>query len=160
MFIQGAFPMKNMIYTLLILSLSMTLQAQTKTISLDAYLSGFDYEERLEMKINSVELSVMLEEGTAQLIDIRFKEEYEAWHMNSAINIPLNELPKRLGELDREKLIVTACPHKDRAIMARTFLRLKGYNSRYLTDGLIGLAEYWRGDSAKEFIQEYKKHTK
>ena len=152
--------MKNIIYILLILSLAMTLQAQTKTISFETYLSDFDYEERLAMKLNSVELSVMLEEGTAQLIDIRFKEEYEAWHINSAINIPLNELPKRLGELDKNKLIVTACPHKDRAIMARTFLRLKGYKSRYLTDGLIGLAEYWRGDSAREFIQEYKKLTK
>jgi rhodanese-related sulfurtransferase len=152
--------MKKIIYLLLILSLTLTLQAQTKTITFDAYLSDFGYEERIEMKINSVELSVMLEEGTAQLIDIRFKEEYEAWHMGSAINIPLNELPQRLDELDKEKLIVTACPHKDRAIMARAFLHLKGYKSRYLTDGLIGLAEYWRGDSAKEFIQEYKKHAK
>lgn len=150
--------MKSSLYTVLILSLAMTLQAET--VSYEDYLSDFDYEERLEMKINSVELSVMLEEGTAQLIDIRFKEEYEAWHMNAAINIPLNELPRRLKEIDKEKLIVTACPHKDRAIMARTFLRLKGYKSRYLTDGLIGLAEYWRGDSAKEFILEYKKQVK
>jgi len=152
--------MKNITSIVLMVSLSIALQAQTKAISFESYLSNFDYQERLEMKINSVELSVMLEEGTAQLIDIRFKEEYEAWHMGAAINIPLNELPKRLGELDKKKLIVTACPHKDRAIMARTFLRLNGYESRYLTDGLIGLAEYWRGDSAKEFIQEYKRHAK
>ena len=152
--------MKNITSIVLMVSLSIALQAQTKAISFESYLSNFDYQERLEMKINSVELSVMLEEGTAQLIDIRFKEEYEAWHMGAAINIPLNELPKCLGELDKKKLIVTACPHKDRAIMARTFLRLNGYESRYLTDGLIGLAEYWRGDSAKEFIQEYKRHAK
>jgi len=152
--------MKNITSIVLMVSLSIALQAQTKAISFESYLSNFDYQERLEMKINSVELSVMLEEGTAQLIDIRFKEEYEAWHMGATINIPLNELPKRLGELDKKKLIVTACPHKDRAIMARTFLRLNGYESRYLTDGLIGLAEYWRGDSAKEFIQEYKRHAK
>ena len=41
--------------------------------------------------------------------------------------------------------------------MARTFLKLKGYNTRYLKDGLIGLAEYLRGDNAREFIQEYNK---
>jgi rhodanese-related sulfurtransferase len=109
------------------------------------------------MKINSVELTVMLEEGKAQLVDIRFKEEYEAWHMPASINIPINELPTRLHELDKSKLIVTACPHKDRAIMARTFLKLQGYNTRYLVDGLIGLAEFLRGDNAKEFIQEYQK---
>jgi len=136
------------------------LSAGITKMDFDTYLSEFSYEERKEMKIDSVELTVMLEEGTAQLIDIRFKEEFEAWHMKSAINIPLNELPKRLNELDRNKLIVTACPHKDRAIMARTFLRLKGFNSAYLVDGLIGLAEYWRGDSAKEFIEHYGKKNK
>ena len=131
--------------------------AEIKESSFEAYLKGFGYEERKEMKIDSVELTLMLEEGTAQLINIRFKEEFEAWHMKSAINIPLNELPSRLNELDKLKLIVTACPHKDRAIMARTFLRLKGYKSSYLVDGLTGLAEYWRGDSAKEFIETYNK---
>ena len=150
--------MKTRIAALLICSFTMILQAET--ISYEAYLKGFDYEERLAMKINSVELTVMLEEKKAQLVDIRFKEEYEAWHMPSAINIPLHELPRRLGELDQKKLIVTACPHKDRAIMARTFLRLKGYNSRYLADGLIELAEYWRGDSAKEFIDTYNRDLK
>jgi len=122
-----------------------------------SYLQGFTYEERQAMKIGTVELTVMLEEGEAQLVDIRFKEEFEAWHMPLAINIPLNELPQRLGELDKSKTIVTACPHKDRAIMARTYLVLKGYNARYLKDGLLGLAEYWRGDSAKEFVEERRK---
>lgn len=133
-----------------------SLHALTTPLTYNDYLNSFTYEERKDMKIGSVELVVMLEEGTAQLVDIRFKEEYEAWHMPASINIPLNELPKRLAELDKSKLIVTACPHKDRAIMARTFLKLKGYDTRYLKDGLIGLAEYLRGDNAREFIQEYK----
>lgn len=141
---------------ILFIYFTISLFSDTKSISYEGYLNSFTYEERKDMKINSIELAVMLEEGTAQLIDIRFKEEYEAWNMPISINIPLNELPKRLKELDKSKLIVTACPHKDRAIIARTFLKLKGYNSRYLTDGLIGLAEYWRGDNAKDFIDEYK----
>lgn len=132
-----------------------SLHAETKPLTHSDYLNSFTYEERKAMKIGSVELVVMLEEGTAQLVDIRFKEEYEAWHMPASINIPLNELPKRLNELDKSKVVVTACPHKDRAIMARTFLKLKGYEARYLKDGLIGLAEYLRGDNAREFIQEY-----
>jgi rhodanese-related sulfurtransferase len=123
----------------------------------DAYLKGFTYEERKVMKIDRIELTVMLEEGTAQLVDIRFKEEYEAWHMPASINIPLNELPARLNELDPTKTIVTACPHKDRAIIARTYLKLRGYDARYLKDGLVGLAEYWRGDSAREFVEERRK---
>ena len=84
------------------------------------------------------------------------KEEYEAWHMTYSINIPINELPRRLNELDKSKVIVTACPHKDRAIMARTVLKIKGYDTRYLVDGLTGLSEFLRGDNAREFINEYK----
>lgn len=142
---------------LLLLLSCVAIFAEMQTVSYSSYLSAFTYEERKAMKINSVELTVMLEEGTAQLVDIRFKEEYEAWHMPASINIPINELPKRLNELDKSKLIVTACPHKDRAIMARTYLKLMGYDTKYLVDGLIGLAEFLRGDNAREFIQEYKK---
>ena len=39
--------------------------------------------------------------------------------------VPLNELPERLGELPKDKIVVTACPHKDRAIIAMTYLRSK-----------------------------------
>ena len=141
---------------LILICSCLSLFADTKTLSYDTYLSAFTYEERKAMKINSVELTVMLEEGKAQLVDIRFKEEYEAWHMTYSINIPINELPRRLNELDKSKVIVTAFPHKDRAIMARTFLKIKGYDTRYLVDGLTGLSEFLRGDNAREFINEYK----
>ncbi|MEN8258234.1 MAG: rhodanese-like domain-containing protein [Thermodesulfobacteriota bacterium] len=119
---------------------------------LGSYLRTFDYAERIEMKISSKEFIKLFTEGKAQLIDIRFKEEYEAWHMAIARNIPINELPGRLSELDKSKVIVTACPHKDRAIMARTYLATLGYSTKYLKDGLIGLAENLRGDNAKDFI--------
>ena len=33
---------------------------------------------------------------------------------------------------------------------------LKGYRSKYLTDGLPGLAEHLRGDNAKDFIHGVK----
>ena len=141
---------------LCLLSAQLILSAvNLKPQSYASYLNTFDYEARKDMKINSVALSVMLEEGKAQLVDIRFKEEYAAWHMPFSINIPLNELATRLDELDKSKLIVTACPHKDRAIIARTYLKLQGYDTRYLVDGLLGLADFLRGDFAKEFIHDY-----
>jgi rhodanese-related sulfurtransferase len=123
----------------------------------DNYLKNFDYEARKDMKIKTVEMLNMLEDGTAQVIDIRFPEEFEAWHIGFSKNIPINELPDRLNELDKNKLIITACPHNDRANIARIYLMLKGYNVRYLSDGLLTVANYLRGDNAKEFIEEYKK---
>lgn len=114
------------------------------------FLSRFDYRERASMKISSKELVPLLREGKVQFLDIRFREETEAWRMGFGLHIPLNELPARLHELDRTKLIVTACPHMDRAILARTYLVLNGFNARYLQDGLLGLADYLRGDRALE----------
>jgi rhodanese-related sulfurtransferase len=73
--------------------------------------------------------------------------------MGFGSHIPLNDLPSRLDELDKEKIIVTACPHKDRAILAMAYLRTKGYNSKYLVDGLLGLAEFLRGDTARYFME-------
>ena len=121
------------------------------------YLSEFDYFARKEMKIDSEALVKGIKEGEIQLIDIRFKEEFEAWRMGFAINIPLNELPARVKDLPKDKLIVTACPHMDRAILAMAYLRTQGIDSKYLTDGLVGLAEYLRGDQARDFINKKSK---
>ena len=121
-------------------------------LKLDDYLSRFDYEERKSMKIQIPELIDLVIKDEVQFIDVRFKEEYEAWNIFFAKNIPLNELPNRLDEIDRSKLVVTACPHYDRAIMGRMFLLENGFNVRYLTDGLLGLADYLRGDTAYEVI--------
>jgi rhodanese-related sulfurtransferase len=126
----------------------------------ESYLKNFDYKARVDMKIKTPEMLVMLEEGEAVLIDIRFPEEYKAWSMGFSKNIPLNELPDRLNELPKDKLIITACPHNDRANIARMFLTLKGYNARYLNDGLLKTADFLRGDNAKEFMEEYKETIK
>jgi len=65
-------------------------------------------------------------------------------------------LPQRLDEVDRARTIVTMCPHYDRAEIARLYLKLNGFNARYLTDGLLGVVEYLRGDRAREYINTLK----
>ena len=120
----------------------------------DSFLTKFDYETRADMKIDSKRLITLLAEKKAVLVDIRFPEETKAWKMGFGLFIPLNELPARFKELPKDKIIVTACPHKDRSAIAMTYLRTKGYDARYLTDGLTGLAENLRGDEAKDFMED------
>jgi len=140
-----------------ILSLSVCMPVYSRDSQLEKYISTFDYAARKEMKMDSKGLIKLLKQGKAQLIDIRFPEEYAAWKVGPSKNIPLNELPKRLSKIDKSKIIVTACPHKDRATIAMVYLRSKGIKAKYLTDGLIGLAENLRGDNAKEFIDALHK---
>jgi rhodanese-related sulfurtransferase len=142
--------MKKILFGFLFLGVCMPVYSSDA--QLEKYISTFDYAARKEMKIDSKGLIKLLKQGEAQLIDIRFPEEYSAWKVGPSINIPLNELPKRLFEIDKNKVIVTACPHKDRAAIAMVYLRSKGIKAKYLTDGLIGLAENLRGDNAKVFI--------
>ncbi len=123
------------------------------------YLRGFDYDERLAMKIQLPELLAGYAEGRMQLIDIRFHEEYAAWRVGIGQHIPLNELPDRLDELDADKIIVTMCPHYDRAEIARLFLTLKGYHARYLTDGMLGIADHLRGDKARDYVDGLASNT-
>ncbi len=123
------------------------------------YLRRFDYQERLDMKIQLDELFELYAEGLAQVIDIRFREEYAAWRVGIGQHIPLNELPERLGELDGGKTIVTMCPHYDRAEIARLYLTLEGFKARYLTNGMLGIADALRGDKARDYMDRVKGGT-
>lgn len=122
----------------------------------DRFLRRFDYETRADMKIDSKRLVTLLAEKEAVLVDIRFPEEVQAWKMGFGLHIPLNALPARWQELPGDKIVVVACPHKDRSAIAMAYLRSKGYNARYLSDGLIGLAERLRGDEAREFLEDIR----
>lgn len=141
----------------LFLILTICVSAFAEEMSLEKYLSQFDYNARKDMKIDSETLINQIKKGNIQLIDIRFKEEFDAWNMGFSTHIPLDELPVRLNELDKDKIIVTACPHKDRAILGMVFLRTKGFRSKYLTDGLVGLAEHLRGETARDFNKQFNK---
>ncbi len=143
--------MRTALPLIAVLALSSPLLAQGAPLfTLEQYLLDFDYAERRDMKIGSKELVKLLKEKKAVLVDIRFQEEYAAWRMGFGLHIPLNELPKRLKELDRTKLVVTACPHKDRSALAMAYLKTQGFDVKYLEDGLLGLAELLRGDKVLE----------
>ncbi len=125
--------------------------------ALDVFVQDFSYESRKEMKISSERIVELLQQKEAVLVDIRFEEEQTAWQMDFALEMPLSTLPRRYKELPKNRLIVTACPHKDRAIIAMVYLKSKGYEVAYLKDGLLGLAEYLRGEKAKHFIESFER---
>lgn len=140
-----------------LIATSLLFGGEVKEVDLGQYLTKFDMQERTNIKANIAFLLKMLKEDKAVFIDIRSREEVASWSFGFAKNIPLNELPNRLDELPKDKLIITACPHYDRSSMARLYLTTKGYNAKYLSDGLLKLADYLRGDNAVAFQNELKK---
>jgi rhodanese-related sulfurtransferase/predicted transcriptional regulator len=45
----------------------------------------------------------------AVLLDVRPRQEFEAGHLRGAINIPIDQLKDRLGELPRDRRVITYC---------------------------------------------------
>lgn len=62
-----------------------------------------------EMRVSADDIDRMLSEGKTVLLDVReAKELEELGTLEGAIHIPLGQLEKRLGELPKDKLILTA----------------------------------------------------
>lgn len=80
--------------------------------------------------ITGEELASRLQSGTAPLIlDVRTSGEYASGHIPGAVHIPLNQITRRLGELDRyrDKEIVVYCTSGPRANSAESVLRREGF---------------------------------
>lgn len=49
------------------------------------------------------------------LVDVRSQGEYQGGHLPNAINIPLNELSKRVSEIPNNKPIIVVCASGNRS---------------------------------------------
>ena len=78
-----------------------------------------------------------------QLVDVRHPEEWEAGHIEGARNIPLDDLARRVDELDRNRPVVTLCRAGTRSDGAAELLRAHGFDAQSLDGGL--LAWKWAG---------------
>ncbi len=60
-------------------------------------------------RIGREEAVKLVKEGKGVFVDVRSKESYDASHIKGAISLPLSELPARMGELPKNKTIITYC---------------------------------------------------
>ena len=97
------------------------------------YLTSKDSMEPIPRE----ELIQRAKEGSVTVLDVRPQVEYAAGHLPGAVNIPLTELKKHLGELNPEYEIVAYCrgPYCVLAFEAVKQLRAKGFHVRRLQDG-------------------------
>jgi sulfur-carrier protein adenylyltransferase/sulfurtransferase len=71
------------------------------------------------------------------LVDVREAEEHAASSLPNSLNIPLGELPDRLGSLDKNADIVVFCRSGKRSGKAVELLRQKGFaKARSLAGGM------------------------
>ena len=84
------------------------------------------------------ELLERARKGLVTVLDVRPPEEFAAGHLPGAVNIPIHELEKRLGELPKRKEVVAYCrgPYCLMSYDAVQLLRKKGLKARRLQNGL------------------------
>ena len=76
-----------------------------------------------------------------QLIDVREPDEVAAGTLPGAVNIPLGELPDRLGELDKARRVVVLCRSGGRSTQAAEFLTGQGFTDVVnLEGGMLAVA--------------------
>lgn len=87
--------------------------------------------------IPAAELLERAKQDLVTVLDVRPKEEYEAGHVQGAINIPIEELELHLEQFDPKQEIVAYCrgPHCILAFDAVEQLRKKGFQARRLENG-------------------------
>ncbi len=87
--------------------------------------------------ISRQELLLRLQDSLAAVLDVRPEDEFAMGHIPGALNIPLGELERRLGELPANREIVAYCrgPYCVLSFEAVAALRARGYLVRRLEDG-------------------------
>jgi len=60
-------------------------------------------------RISAEEARQAVAKGEAVLVDVRAKESYDREHAKGALSIPLSDLGSRMGELPKDKLVITYC---------------------------------------------------
>lgn len=84
------------------------------------------------------------ESGQALLLDVREPWEFDvaAIRVDGAVtlNLPMNEVPRRLTELDPAQPILCICHHGMRSAQVVAFLERSGYDSVY---NLAGGIDAW-----------------
>jgi rhodanese-related sulfurtransferase len=71
------------------------------------------------------------------LLDIRENFERAQTLIPNSLHIPMNSIPARLAELDREKDIVVYCAHGNRSYGVTGWLMQQGYKARSLKGGIV-----------------------
>lgn len=87
--------------------------------------------------VSREDLVSRLHEGLVTVLDLRPEDEFAIGHLPGALNIPLPELERRLGELPPDREVVAYCrgPYCVLSFEAVDALRARGYLVRRLEDG-------------------------
>jgi rhodanese-related sulfurtransferase len=99
-----------------------------------AFVGPDDVEE-----VEREDLLRRVAEGSAVVLDVRPRAEYDGGHLPGAVNIPLEDLPARIAELPTDREVVAYCrgAYCVLATDAARLLHARGRHARRTRDGVL-----------------------
>jgi rhodanese-related sulfurtransferase len=82
----------------------------------------------------------------AKLIDVRERDEWDAFHAPEAQLLPMSELRERLDELPQDEQVLIVCHSGGRSARVTAFLNAEGYDAVNVAGGMLA----WTGDVVSE----------
>lgn len=87
-----------------------------------------------------------LAESGAYIIDVRERNEYEAGHLKTSVNIPMSEIRQRINEIPTDRPLYIHCKSGQRSYNVCLLLKHLGFKDVYNVSGgfwAISLFEYF-----------------
>ena len=77
-----------------------------------------------------VDYRELLDNG-AKIVDVRTPSEYRMGHIKGSVNLPLQELNRKLKKLNKNQTIITCCASGVRSAQAKSILESNGFKEVY-----------------------------
>ena len=88
-------------------------------------------------QISHHELTRMVNQDDAVVLDIRDAKDFEQGHIAGSVNIPVGKLEDRSSELDKDKTIILVCKLGQTAGTACKQLMAQGFSTARLKGGMM-----------------------
>jgi phage shock protein E len=97
-------------------------------------------------KKSSMEKLFALPPGEVLIVDVRSKQEYDAGHFSTAINIPHDQIANQIKLLEsyKQKTILLYCHSGNRSAAALNVLRQKGFDNVVNAGGYEAIKKFDR----------------
>ena len=97
---------------------------------------------------HKIDISVFFEQDNDLLLDVRAEEEIQSIKFSLAhhcpvLEIPMHEVPSRINEIPKDKMIGVFCSSGVRCVIIFAYLKSKGYETvRILSGGYANLTSF------------------
>jgi hydroxyacylglutathione hydrolase len=103
--------------------------------TLQRYFQDDGPSETIE-EITFDDVETLREAGNAEVLDVRYRSEYEEGHVDGALNASYTRMPEYEADLPEDKTLLVHCQSGARAAAASAFLRRTGRDIVYINDNI------------------------